>query len=155
VAGLKSYKTKDYLGRISRGNCSFLKLFNHFLTLLIYNVMFVSDVKQSESDFLGLATRHVEYQFPDHPPLLQWKQGPSLQTREGSDSVLYEFYTNLYYRLLQDIDRSPPCCAVGPRWLSVLCTAVCARRASLVAQTVENLPAMWETWFSPSVRKTP
>ena len=27
--------------------------------------------------------------------------------------------------------------------------------ASLVAQTVENLPAMWETQFSPWVRKVP
>ena len=61
VAGLKSYKTKDYLGRISRGNCSFLKLLNHFFKLLIYNVMLISDVKQSESDFFGLVTRHVGY----------------------------------------------------------------------------------------------
>ena len=61
VAGLKSYKTKDYLGRISRGNCSFLKLLNHFFKLLIYNVMLISDVKQSESDFFGLITRHVGY----------------------------------------------------------------------------------------------
>ena len=26
---------------------------------------------------------------------------------------------------------------------------------SLVAQTVKNLPAMWETWFDPWVRKIP
>ena len=61
MAGLKSYKTKDYLGRISRGNCSFLKLLNHFFKLLIYNVMLISDVKQSESDFFGLVTQHVGY----------------------------------------------------------------------------------------------
>ena len=77
-------------------------------------------------------------------------QSPSLWTTgEGPDSVLYEFDMNLYYRLLQDTDRSPLCRTVGPRWLSILCIAVCVCQASLVAQTVENLPAMWETWFSP------
>jgi len=35
---------------------------------------------------------------------------------------------------------------VGKLWLSFLEGYLSSRASSLVAQTVKNLPAMWETW---------
>ena len=78
-----------------------------------------------------------------------------LDLGEGPDSVLHEFYMNLYYRLLQDIEQSSLCYTVGPHRLSILCIVMCICWASLLAQTAENPPATWETWFSLWVGKTP
>ena len=65
------------------------------------------------------------------------------------------------HRLFQNIEYSPLCYAVGPRWLCVLYTVVGVYWASLVALTVMNLklltspfsPPLWVTTdlFSMSV----
>ena len=74
-------------------------------------------------------------------------QSPSLWTTgEGPDSVLYEFDMNLYYRLLQDTDRSPPCRTVGPRWLSILNIAVSVLGIFNPKHRIKLIPETDELW---------
>ena len=44
---------------------------------------------------------------------------------------------------------------VGKLWLSFLGGYLSSRASSLVAQTVKNLPAMWETWVRSLGREDP
>ena len=67
----------------------------------------------------------------------------------GSPSVIHThkhifilFNTLASYRLSQNIGSSSLCYTVGPCWLPCAIPLL----ASLVAQMVKNLPAVWETW---------
>ena len=72
-------------------------LFFKIEVLLIYNVVFVSGLWQSDSVLHTHTHTHTHILFP----------------------ILFS------YRLLQNIEYSSLCCTVGPCCLSILCLVVC------------------------------
>ena len=60
----------------------------------------------------------------------------------------------LFPSLIQLCSQPPPLCCYC-KYITFICYLPNKNWASLVAQTVKNLPAMQETRFNPSVRKIP